>query len=47
MTDRNLRQVATNGGGGGAAEIDKARGLLDSGTINQMEFDALKAKAPA
>ena len=45
--DDHIKSVATNGGGGAAAEIDKAKGLLDSGTINQLEFDALKAKALA
>ena len=45
--DDHIKSVATNGGGGAAAEIDKAKGLLDSGTINQVEFDALKAKALA
>jgi predicted PurR-regulated permease PerM len=33
--------------GGSAAEIEKAKGLLDSGTITQQEFDAIKAKALA
>jgi preprotein translocase subunit SecG len=33
--------------GGAAAEIDKAKQLLDSGTITQAEFDAIKAKALA
>ena len=40
-------RTSRTGGGGAAAEIDKAKGLLDSGTINQVEFDALKAKALA
>ena len=33
--------------GGAAAEIDKAKQLLDSGAITQSEFDAIKAKALA
>jgi Phospholipase_D-nuclease N-terminal/Short C-terminal domain len=43
--DEYVRSVA--GSGGAAAEIDKAKQLLDSGAINQTEFDALKAKALA
>jgi hypothetical protein len=31
--------------GGSAAEIAKAKELLDAGTITQAEFDAIKAKA--
>ena len=42
--DDHIKSVATNGGGA-AAEIDKAKSLLDSGAINQSEFDAIKAKA--
>ena len=38
---------ATAGSGGPAAEIDRAKKLLDEGTITQAEFDAIKAKALA
>ena len=38
---------STVGSGGPAAEIDKAKQLLDSGAITQAEFDAIKAKAIA
>jgi hypothetical protein len=43
--DEYVRSVA--GSGGAAAEIDKAQGLLQSGAITQVEFDAIKAKALA
>ena len=42
-TDAYIQSVA--GSGGAAAEIEKAKGLLDSGAITQAEFDAIKAKA--
>lgn len=57
MAERNLEQMkaqraqfdeavrASAGSGGAAAEIEKAKGLLDSGAISQAEFDAIKAKA--
>jgi hypothetical protein len=59
MTSRNIERAQTaqaqmdeyvrnvSGGGGAAAEIEKAKGLLDSGAITQTEFDAIKAKALA
>ena len=37
----------TAGGSGPAAEIDKAKQLLDSGAITEPEFAAIKAKALA
>ena len=37
--------VRTTAGTGAASEIEKAKSLLDSGTITQAEFDAIKAKA--
>lgn len=41
--DERVREAAASAGP--AAEIEKARGLLESGAINQEEFDRLKAKA--
>jgi Phospholipase_D-nuclease N-terminal/Short C-terminal domain len=38
---------ATAGSGGAAAEIEKAKKLLDDGAISQAEFDSIKAKALA
>jgi hypothetical protein len=59
MADRNLQQAKAQqaqfdsyvqsvaASGGAAAEIDKAKQLLDSGAITQQEFDAIKQKALA
>jgi hypothetical protein len=41
--DRYVRETA----GGSAAEIAKAKELLDSGAITQTEFNAIKQKALA
>src|SRR5438034_9712302 len=41
--EAQIRAVA--GSGGAAAEIEKAKQLLDSGAITQAEYDAIKAKA--
>ena len=43
--DEYVRSVA--GSGGAAAEIERAKGLLDSGAITQQEFDSIKTKALA
>jgi hypothetical protein len=42
--DEYIRTTA-GGGSGATAEIERAKGLLDSGAITQAEFDAIKAKA--
>jgi len=42
--DEYVRTVATDTGGP-AAEIERAKQLLDTGAISQAEFDAIKARA--
>jgi hypothetical protein len=43
--DTYVRETA--GAGGATGEIERAKGLLDSGAITQQEFDAIKQKALA
>jgi hypothetical protein len=59
MTERNLERARsdraqideyvreTAGSGGAAAEIERAKSLLDTGAISQGEFEAIKQKALA
>ena len=44
QVDERIRSVAGSSDGA-AAEIARAKGLLDSGAISQAEFDQIKAKA--
>jgi hypothetical protein len=43
--DEYVRETASSGGA--AAEIERAKSLLDSGAITQAEFDAIKQRALA
>ena len=43
--DERVRSVASNGGS--TDQIAKAKQLLDSGTIDQVEYDRIKAQALA
>ena len=44
MFDGYVQGVTANSGSGSAAEIEKAKGLLDSGAITQAEFDSPQAE---
>jgi ABC-type cobalamin transport system permease subunit len=45
MTEYARNVVDSTGGGDSAAQIQRAKELLDSGAITQAEFEQLKAKA--
>src|SRR3954454_15961338 len=45
--DARVQAAAASSNGGAASEIEKAHKLLEGGTINQSEFDTIKARALA
>ena len=47
IAQRNSEQMAAVSSSGATAEIERAKALLESGTISQDEFNAIKAKALA
>lgn len=47
IAERNAAQMAAAGSSGATAEIERGKALLESGTISQEEFNAIKAKALA
>jgi len=45
--DDYVRNVSSNGGGSSTEQIAKAKQLLDSGAINDAEYQQIKQKALA
>ena len=45
--DNYVRETAGSNGGGAAEQIEKAKTLLDQGTITNAEFETIKQKALA
>jgi hypothetical protein len=43
--DTYVRETAEGSSGGAAGEIERAKALLDSGAINQEEFERIKQRA--